>query len=269
MSFIEEKDLSIPEIQDAFLEFVEDFHAQHGYESDFVKVSESLGIRIFYSQQDQSFNLGEEKVILVNPSCVSSRLAFTGWHELSHHLFKQANGGDLEAYLHECTYNDIDQRYAVEEDLCFKAAARLLMPTPVVLKIKRQLGFSPLAVFELADQTGASLQAAMRRLGWIQKLDAHMLLSNTDGYVISSCGYGKREKYSIGYQFQLNPEHPLLTRPFAPLVEERFEAIVPFKSSSTIWKSKVVAAANVDSSKVLAFFLSQYPHHNIHQGELF
>ncbi|HEY9877915.1 MAG TPA: ImmA/IrrE family metallo-endopeptidase [Leptolyngbyaceae cyanobacterium] len=253
-----DRDLTFLEIEKAFLDFVEDFHAQRDYRQDFIGIAQKHGIKICVSKQNQAFNIGEERVILINPNTGYRRFAFTGWHELSHHLFKEAQNGDLEAFLFECVNGDLEQQRQLEEDLCFKAAALLLMPSHILHEVIAQEGYSPLAVFELAERTGASIEAAMRRVVWSRSTDNHAVLMQDDGYVLSSAGSGRRANFCVGYQFFIKEDHPLRARPFSPLKEERFEAPVPFKRSSQVWKSKVVAAANSDCSRILAFFLNQY-----------
>jgi Zn-dependent peptidase ImmA (M78 family) len=98
-------------------------------------------------------------------------LLFTGWHELSHHLFKEAQNGDLEAFLFECTDGNHEKSRDLEENLCFKAAALLLMPTHILNEVVMQSSYSPIAVFELADRTGASIEAAMRRVIWSRSIN--------------------------------------------------------------------------------------------------
>jgi hypothetical protein len=210
-----------------------------------------------------------DQLLLLNPNTSPRRFAFTGWHELSHHLFKEAQNGDLEAFLFECTDGNHEKSRDLEENLCFKAAALLLMPTHILNEVVMQSSYSPIAVFELADRTGASIEAAMRRVIWSRSINTHAVLMDSNGYVVSSVESGRRAKFSVGYQFNIKAEHPLRTRAFIPLIEERFEANVPFKHSPHIWNSKVIAAANSDVSRILAFFMCHYPNEAPGQGNLF
>lgn len=265
-----DRDLTILEIRDTFLKYVEVFHAEHGYESDFRKLAQDLKIDIRDSSQNQAFVLGEQRVILIDPETAPCRFYFTGWHELSHHLFRLAHDGDLEAYLMECTYGKTELRYALEEEFCFKAAALLLMPTHILDDVIQESGYSPLTVFNLANRTGASAQAAMRRVIQRYSMDVHAVLINSTGYVLDSVSHGiKREKYLVGCNFQIESTHPLITASYIPEEEVRFKAYVPFKGGNRTWMSKVLTATNSQTSRILAFFIDDYPNDIPEQGTLF
>jgi hypothetical protein len=60
-----DRDLTFPEIEKTFLDFVERFHAEHDYERDFLKIARERDIRVHPSQQNQSFSIGEERIILL------------------------------------------------------------------------------------------------------------------------------------------------------------------------------------------------------------
>jgi Zn-dependent peptidase ImmA (M78 family) len=268
----EERDLSIPEIEEAFLRFVELFHSEHQYESNFVSLAKELKIRIRPSKTglNEAFTLDGQRVILMDFSVSPQRQRFTGWHELSHHLFDIAEGGSLKAFLRDCTYDQPDSCIAWEERFCFKAAALLLMPTPSLKKVQDRYGYSPLSVLELSNLTGASVQASLRRVIWNYSIDVHAVLIDSNGYVLDSLAHGaKRGRFSVGFDFQIKSDHPLTQGGFKIDHEKRFEAVVPFKRSTKPWKSKVIATQASQNERILAFFLDAYPAESPGQGCLF
>lgn len=259
-----DRDLTIPEVRDRFLEFIEDFHVQHFFERDFRILAKESEIKVCSSNQSKAFTRKDgQRVILVDMSTSDNRVVFTGLHEISHHLLRIALDGSLMAYLKEATYDNNDLGIALEEEWCYEAAAILLMPTHLLKDTVQNYGYSPLAVFQLADCTGASLPAALRRFVEAYTTDVHAVLIDNSAKAISSIAYGaNRKKYPIGYDFRLESSHPLITAPYKPMCEERFEAPIPFKNGQRKWKSKVISAINHTQNRTLGFFLDSHPHNH-------
>ncbi|MFN5990076.1 MAG: hypothetical protein ACK47Q_11690 [Dolichospermum sp.] len=136
-----------------------------------------------------------------------------------------------------------------------------MIPTPILTEVKNKNGYSPLAVLELMERTGASAQAALARLVYSENTNVHGLVIDKMGRVLYSIAHGeKREKYPVVSGFKLESNHPLITDKYKPLEEERFEAYIPFKGGTRKWKNKVVAAANSNCNRIVALFLDSYPH---------
>jgi|GEM_PF-2568691 Zn-dependent peptidase ImmA (M78 family) len=262
-----DRDLTIPEVRDSFLEFIENFHAQHSFERDFRILAKELDIKVCSSNQSKAFTRKDgQRVILVDMSTSDNRVAFTGLHEISHHLLRIALDGSLIAYLKEATYDNNDLGVALEEEWCHEVAAMLLMPTHLLKNTVQTYGYSPLAVFQLADCTGASLPAALRRVVESYTIDVHAVLIDNSAKVLSSVAHGvKRKKYPIGYDFRLENSHPLITASHKPMCVEYFEAPIPFKNGQRKWKSKVMSAINHSQNRTLGFFLDSYSHDNTDQ----
>lgn len=260
---MDEQDPQLIEIEKEFLSYVDEQHRSYSYNSDFHAVAKSLGLTLKETNLEtdgQILALGDQKVALISENQPPSRFKFTAWHEISHHLFDLAKDGDLKALARD-QLPDPEHARDFEEQLCDKSAAILLMPAPTYGEIYEKHGYSPLCIFELAERTGASLQAAMRRLVYANKIEVNCILFRSDGYVIDSVDlYISRGRgYSSGYGYCLPPNHPLITAIYEPLKQERFTAPVPFKNSVVKWEKKVLAAANCNGERVIAFFLENYP----------
>lgn len=257
---MEERDPNFFEIRDLFLKFVEDFHRENDYERVPEVVSSKLGLTIRevqHSQEGNTFTLNDEKICLIETELPKARKRFTIWHEISHELFARASEGDLKAFLRD--QNSDEKARSLEENLCDAGAALLLMPHPVYIRSLDRTGYSPLTVFELAEQTGASVNAAMRRLIYAHQTEIHAVWFELHtGLILDAVAHGaKRGKYFIKPDFSISPQHPLRTSGYSHCDEERFSANVPFRNPSTQWTSKVVASAR--GQRVLAFFLDSFP----------
>lgn len=259
------------EVRDAFLQYVEEFHKEHGYSRDFATLAKKLGIRVEKAPINKAFIAPTgEPHILLDINTAPSRLLFTALHEIAHHLFWCAHEGTLKAYLNDYHYKQPEVVRSYEEEFCYKAAAILLMPTHVMQECVRKHTFSPLAVFTLARETGASHQAATRRIIYAHSHPTHAVLVSPDRRVIDSISHGaNREKYSLGKDFVLETDHPLICGRFAPSQHAWFDAPVPFKGGRRSWQSKVLAALEPDSKRILGFFMDSFPLNSSHMQPLF
>lgn len=259
------------EIRTAFLRFVEKFHEEHSYTRDFATLASTLGIRIELASANKAFITPDgEPLILLDTNTTPSRLLFTALHEIAHHLFWRAYEGELKAYLDDYFYKQLEMVRSHEEEYCYEAAALLLMPTHVLQECVCNHAFSPLAVFALAEQTGASHQAAIRRVIYAHTFPVHAVLVSPERQVIDSVSHGqKREKYAVGKDFILEPEHPLICGSYIPGQLARFDAPVPFKGGGRSWKSKVLAALEPSSYRILGFFMDSYPSNTSQMQSLF
>lgn len=259
------------EIRTAFLRFVEKFHEEHNYTRDFTTLASTLGIRIEPARANKAFiTPGGEPLILLDTNTGPSRLLFTALHEIAHHLFWRAYEGELKAYLDDYFYRRPEIVCLHEEEFCYEAAALLLMPTHVLQECVHNDAFTPLAVFALAEQTGASHQAAMRRVIYAHTFPVHAVLVSPGRQVIDSVSHGpKREKYPVGRDFILEPEHPLVCGRYIPGQLARFDAPVPFKGGQRTWISKVLAACEPRSSRILGFFMDSHPSNTSQMQPLF
>lgn len=241
-----ERDPLPPEIEEQFLEFVDKFHAEHGYERNFRVLAQKLNISVANGQKDEYFTADEKPYIVIDISNPINRQRFSGLHELSHYLFEIAKDGDLRAFLRSFKM-DSEMPRKIEERFCDKAAAQMLIPTPIFEEVKSKHGYSPQSVFELASKTEASLSASLRRLIFAYSRDVQAIIIDRNCKVIDSVAHGsKRGKHNIGNDFILSKTHPLsiMIRNRSNKDVELFKANVPFKHSSTQWESKVMANFN-------------------------
>jgi Zn-dependent peptidase ImmA (M78 family) len=269
-----ERDPSPPEIEEQFLEFVDKFHAEHGYQRNFRILAQKLNITVTNGQKDEYFTADEKPYIIIDSLNPIKRQMFSGLHEVSHHLFEIAKDGDLRAFLMSFKMNSEMPR-KIEERFCDKAAAQMLIPNPIFEEVKSKYGYSPQSVFELARKTEASLSASLRRLIFAYSRDVQATIVDHNCKVIDSVAHGsKRGNCNLGNDFVLHSTHPLsimVKNRSNKIIEdtELFEATVPFKHSSTNWKSKVIATFNNSFNKTIAFFLDDYPDNNSNQLSLF
>lgn len=266
-----ERDPLPPEIEEQFLEFVDKFHAEHGYERNFCVLAQKLNIPVTNGQQDEYFTANEKPYIVIDRLNPIKRQMFSGFHELSHHLFEIAKDGDLRAFLRSFKM-DSEMPRKIEERFCDKAAAQMLIPTPIFEEVKSKHGYSPQSVFELASKTEASLSVSLRRLIFAYSRDVQAIIIDRNCKVIDSVAHGiKRGKHNIGNDFILPNTHPLsiMVKDRSNKNIEQFEANVPFKHSSTQWKSKVIASFSNSFNKTIAFFLDDYPDNNLNQLSFF
>lgn len=266
-----ERDLLPPEIEEQFLEFVDKFHADHNYERNFRVLAQKLNIPVTNGQQDEYFTANEKAYIVIDRLNPIKRQMFSGFHELSHHLFEIAKDGDLRAFLRSFKM-DSEMPRKIEERFCDKAAAQMLIPTPIFEEVKSKHGYSPQSVFELARKTEASLSASLRRLIFADSRDVQATIVDHNCKVIDSIAHGSRRgKHNIGNDFVLPSTHPLsiMIKDSSNRNVERFEANVPFKHSSTQWNSKAMTSFNNSFNKTIAFFLDDYPNNNPDQLSLF
>jgi hypothetical protein len=259
------------QIHGAFLRYIEDFHQQHGYERDFSALASALGIRIEPASVNKAFVTPDgEARILLDASTAPARLLFSALHEIAHHLFWRAYDGELKAYLDDHFYRQIELVRSHEEEFCYEAAALLLMPTQLLQECIKSFSYSPLAVFALAEQTGASHQAALRRVVYAHDIPVHAVLVSPDRRVLDSVSHGQnRERYLVGKDFLLEADHPLVYRRYTPAELACFDAPVPFKGGSRTWNSRVLAALEPASGRILGFFMDSYPINHSQMQPLF
>ena len=268
-----ERDPLPPEIEEKFLDFVDKFHAEHGYEQNFRVLAQKLNISVTNGQKDEYFTTADEKpYIVIDSSNPINRQNFSGLHELSHYLFEKASDGELRASLRNFPKMDSELSRELEEKLCNQAAAQMLVPKPIFEEVRAKHGYSPQCVFELTKKTKASLQVSLRRLIFAYTRDVQAIIIARNCKVIDSVAHGiKRGKRNIGNDFFLSSTHPLsiMIRNQSTEDVELFQANVPFKHSSTQWESKVMASFNNSFNKTIAFFLDDYPDNNSNQLSLF
>jgi len=267
-----ERDLLPPEIEERFLDFVDKFHAEHGYERNFRVLAQKLNISVTNGLKDEYFTTDKKTYIVIDISNPINRQRFSGLHELSHYLFENANDGELRAFLRDFPIIDSEISREIEEKLCNQAAAQMLIPTPIFEEVKSKHGYSPQSVFELASKTEASLSASLRRLIFAYSINVQAIIIDSNCKVIDSVAHGiKRGKHNIGNDFILSSTHPLsiMIKHRSDKNTESFEANVPFKHSKTHWKSKVIVNFNNSFNKTIAFFLDDYPDNDLNQLSLF
>jgi Zn-dependent peptidase ImmA (M78 family) len=268
-----ERDLLPPEIEEQFLDFVDKFHAHHGYERNFRVLAQKLNITVTNGQKDEYFTTADEKPhIVIDISNPRNRQSFSGLHELSHYLFENAKDGELRAFLRSFPIMDSEISREIEEKLCNQAAAQMLIPSPIFKEVKSKHGYSPQSVFELSSKTEASLLASLRRLIFSYSIDVQAIIVDRNCKVIDSVAHRyKRGKHNIGKDFTLPNTNPLsiMIKDRSNKNIEQFEANVPFKHSSNQWKSKVTASFSGLFNKTIAFFLDDYPDNNSNQLSLF
>jgi Zn-dependent peptidase ImmA (M78 family) len=250
---VSDNELALHQLQTAFLEYVEQIHEQHGFETDYRILARKLGISVDFGSTNQAVSPLSGRLILIDPSGAPNRERFTGLHEISHLLFEEAEDGYLRARLKDIFYHQKNFAKLYEESLCDAAAALLLMPRHRLKMVLEKHSYSPLAALELVNSCSASLQAAMRRIIWSHDVAAFAFLLSSAGYVIDSFSHGHPKGYTPGIGFNLEHSHPLRVINFASDRIDVFEAAIPFKNGNRNWKMQVQACCD-SQKRVVAFF---------------
>lgn len=246
-------DLRLNQIRDAFLQEVEQWHAEHEFVNDYTALAGRLGVTVVSGHSNQAITAREGRFIVVDERAAVNRARFSGLHEVAHHLFEEAAEGELRAQLRDILYDAPGAAQQYEEELCDAAAALLLMPTHALQKSVTAHSHSPLAVLFLKEHCGASVQAAARRVIWHHDVPSFCVLLRMDGMVVDSVGHGHARAYTVGRNFVVEPEHPLRAATFLPGKLEEFDAAVPFRSGTRGWSMRV-RACHDGNGRILAFF---------------
>jgi Zn-dependent peptidase ImmA (M78 family) len=246
-------DLAIHQIKQVFLEFVERTHALHSYDANYVSLAEGLGFKISYGNSNQAITDGEDHFIVIDPSVSKNRERFSGLHEVAHHLFEVAEDGYLRVRLIDIFFGQRKLAEDYEEYLCNMAAALLLMPTPLLQTTLDKLGYGPLTALELVRLTGASVQAAARRVAHTHNIPTFVYLVRNDRFVLDCFDHGHGKQYPVASKFSIEPEHELFRFDIPTDRHEQFDSPIPFKSGRRTWTMRVNATRD-EQGRILAFF---------------
>lgn len=263
-----DEDFQLHQIPAEFLKFVEKRHAELGHSTDYRELARKLGIRIVFGDTNQAANQGEHRLIIIDEKQTENRSRFTGLHEIAHHLLEEAEEGLLKASLKDIFYHGPSAAKAFEEILCDAAASLLLMPTHLLKEAINTHGHTPLASLFLVRKTGASVQAAMRRVIWQREVRTFGVLLGSNGLVVDSINHCT--KYSIRRNSFVEPEHPLMGSGFSDSKIEEFDATVPFATGRRDWKMRALACCD-DQGRTLAFLMDarHVPRRDSNQTRLF
>ncbi|HEX2863859.1 MAG TPA: ImmA/IrrE family metallo-endopeptidase [Deinococcales bacterium] len=256
-----------------FLSYSEDFHRRLGWCCDYARAAEALGVPVVEADRSYTTDGALGEVIAVEVATPAVRQAFSGWHEVSHALFKRALDGDLQARLQFLVDHGRTLEYEIEERFCNIAAARLLMPNHVLEDVCCRLGFTPLAIIELSRSRGASLAAAMRRLLHAHDHTACSLLVGRDWTVQDGLTTRDWTKYNLSTKTNIAPDHPLRQVPRDGSLIEVASAPIPVRRGTDRWRGALSAALDCPSGRVIALYLKNpIPSsslRNEHQDQLF
>ncbi|AFZ66101.1 ImmA/IrrE family metallo-endopeptidase [Deinococcus peraridilitoris] len=151
------------ELEATYLAHIQRTHAAYGYELDFRRLTNMMGVRVRIVDHEYSsatanppavINLCKEDV------GVGDHGRFTRFHELAHILMQQC---DVDAAL-TFYYGDSDQAEEHIERLCNIGARLLLMPAPMLREARVSYGNSAQAVEYLRRHGRVSRSTALRRL---------------------------------------------------------------------------------------------------------
>ncbi|WP_041230770.1 ImmA/IrrE family metallo-endopeptidase [Deinococcus peraridilitoris] len=246
-------ELSLHQIRDAFLREVERRHAEHEFTTDYRALAQRLGVTVVAGRSNQAITTSGERFIVVDEQVAEQRARFSGLHEIAHHLFEESEDGYLRARLKDIFHHSPEAAKHHEEDLCDAAAALLLMPNHLLQEAVRVHGHSPLTALFLVTRSGASAQAALRRVMWHRDVPSFGVLMNAKGLVLDSVNHGHAKSYPIGRNFLVEEQHALRTSSFAPDIMEMFDAPVPFSNGNRGWIMRVRACLD-GRGRTLAFF---------------
>lgn len=142
-----------------FLQFVDQVHAQHGYEADFWRLTASLNIPVAPGPFNSTVSL-PRTVITLEEGVYHSNRTYVKMHEISHALLRDS-GIEQELEWH-C--DSPEEFKAQVEAFCNYGAAQLQMPNPLLDAALSRDGLTPEAVLYLADKAETTVPIAMRRV---------------------------------------------------------------------------------------------------------
>lgn len=247
-----DEDFQLHQIPGEFLKFIEKRHAELGHSTDYRELARKLGITVVAGESNQAVTQGDHRYIIIDEDQPENRSRFTGLHEIAHHLFEEAEDGTIKGSLKEIFYHGKQAAKAMEELLCDAAASLLLMPSHLLQEAINIHGYTPLASLFLVRKTGASVQAAMRRVIWQREVPTFGLLLRADGQVVDSINHCI--KYSIKRNSFVEPEHPLMGSGFSHAHLEEFEAAIPFATGRRTWKMRALACRD-HQGRTLSFMM--------------
>lgn len=143
---------------------IEDTHAATDYERDPIRFCELQNIeyRLGPSNLARVGRYGGPDIICVQSAQFGSRDLFTVSHEIAHIIAKRE--GYIRLIRHHHLVRDMKRHI---ELLMNEAGARLLMPAPDLYSAAMTFGDKPGAIRHIAELSGASQMAAMRR--WVRQ----------------------------------------------------------------------------------------------------
>lgn len=193
------------ELLHEFTRRLQQTHRKYGYPLDYRELAERLDIKVAFQNYNMAYTmLGWEPVIYINRMESPARQKFTGMHEICHVL---AHDYGIEDELIDHFGGEPDDAQPYLEKFCNVGASYLLMPQPQIDQAIDYWGFSAMLIPEISKSTGATLQAAMRR---VVHLEEH---SSVAGFIIS--GHTvldvARHRFKLPLRaFQVLPEsHPI------------------------------------------------------------
>ncbi len=141
---------------------------------------EKLGLKLRRTslQAGSDGMLADGCVIVDRDVRSASRLEFTIYHEITHHLLDE--DGEIIEHFTALLRNDNEAYKREIERCCHKGAAEFLMPRARVAEMIRDEGFSVNLVELIADRHGASIIASALQLAYCAPVDCFVVL----------CSYG-------------------------------------------------------------------------------
>lgn len=230
------------QIRREFLDYVNEFHAEHEYTLDWRGLCYALGITVQASEINQYIMLNGKPHIYFKADDSLNRQLFSCLHELSHFLFEERGFRDE---LGEKYPPDISRNF--EEKLVDEAAATLLIPGHVLEEAVKKYGYYPETVFYLSERAG-SLAACLMRFVLAHDIEAWGLIMQNSRLVEFSC---TSTQYHLRHGHCIEPEHKVHDA-WNGLLERR--APLPYRSGNRKVHHKMRASTN--GRRVIALLTS-------------
>lgn len=145
-----------------FLAYLQSEHQKTNYTTDYRVLAAHLGAEIYDHEFDAAIlSVDWLPAITINPHDSAERRRFTGMHENAHIMLEDSG---VEEALMELHAGEREEAEPYIEKFCNVGASHLLMPHPYVATALSYWDYTPMAILELSRLTGASLQAALRRI---------------------------------------------------------------------------------------------------------
>lgn len=231
-------DLTAFEIEQAFLAWIDRWHAAHGYELDHDLLFDLLQVQVRPSQQ--SFYDPYYKRIHLQRDQHFNRVRHEALHELAHLLFNEAEEGAFIAALN-CLTSDPGLRLHLEESAARQAGVRLALPEHLLRHSITATDSLVAATAHLAKTCNVSFGLAVRRVMQAQERSMRGMIIDGAGNVVDGFGYGKTwmVKYAPGAGHTVPAHHEL--RQARKLDQtNRMKCAIPYSESARreVWDTE-------------------------------
>lgn len=181
--------LNVFQLEDAFLAWLDEWHANHAYELDYRVIAQTLQVPVRYGRSS-CYDPFYHRVHL-NADVHFVRERHESLHEFGHLLFHRAEGGAFAAALGRLT-NTEESATKVEEAIVRRAGVRLATPEVYLRQCAANHDTLTACTVALAKRCSVSFGLAVRRVMAAQTQAMRGVIIDSSGTVVDGFGYGRR-----------------------------------------------------------------------------